>query len=101
MLKTHMRMIKMTGRTKEVTKKPTWKPVRLYPARSKAQITELPEDQKWVCYDNDVDDNDSGGGNDDDRDVGHHTEVEYCHKGFSTQFGEDSAGDHSGPNRSK
>ena len=34
-------------------------------------------------------------------DVGHHTEVEYCHKGFSTQFGEDSAGDHSGPNRSK
>ena len=53
------------------------------------------------CYDNDVDDNDSGGGNDDDRDVRHHTEVEYCHKGFSTQFGEDSAGDHSGPNRSK
>ena len=44
--KTHMRMIRMTGRTKEVTKKPTWKPVRLYPARSKAQITELPEDQK-------------------------------------------------------
>ena len=34
-------------------------------------------------------------------DVGHHTEVEYYHKGFSTQFGEDSAGDHSGPNRSK
>ena len=101
MFKTHMRMIRMTGRTKEVTKKPTWKPVRLYPARSKAQITELPEDQKWVCYDNDVDYNDSGGGNDDDRYVGHHTEVEYCHKGFSTQFGEDSAGDHFGPNRSK
>ena len=82
-------------------KKPTWKPVRLYPARSKAQIIELPEYKKWVCCDNDVDDNVSGGSNDDDHDVGHHTEVEYYHKGFSTQFGEDSAGDHSGPNRSK
>ena len=59
-----MRMIRITGRTKEVTKKPTWKPVRLYPARSKAQIIELPEiseNQKWVCCDNDVDNNDSGG----------------------------------------
>ena len=96
-----MRMIRITGRTKEVTKKPTWKPVRLYPARSKAQIIELPGNQKWVCCDNDVDNNDSGGSNDDDHEVGQRTEVENYHKGFSTQFGEDSAGDHSGPNRSK
>ena len=25
----HMRMMRMTGRTKEVAKNPTWKPVRL------------------------------------------------------------------------
>ena len=35
-----MRMMRITGRTKDVAKNPTWKPVRLYPPRSKAQITE-------------------------------------------------------------